>query len=288
MTLSPVEISVLLLTGAWLQFLSMIAPVHRSDLWWSLAFALLTAGSALVLVLKDQIPWEGALLGCGGVWLLLGVVLLRDRILPRLEEGAVIVWTALLLVALHEVSGVRSAFFITVAAVAFVGIVVLLRPAKLGFATKLIMYAWCLLAAAVFTGLQIRWGSLTTAADGWSGQASPWIALIDGMAVMYCAAHAMWVWQLIPIPARSQSIADRLRDWRCDATAMVERLSDAQIHPALGIAAFALVIGSAALNEWLQWVDPWFLMRCVLIAIPVVAWVLHQIDHHRRTTPETR
>jgi hypothetical protein len=288
MTLTPVAVSLLLLTGAGLQFLAMIAPLRSADLWWSLVAILLTAIGAAFLFLRDGIPWEGGSLAAGGIVLMMLATFSRDRILPRVEEGSVLVWTALLLISLYHVAGIDS--FVTIGAtVVALGITVeLLRPHRMGFAMKLGIYAWCLLAVVVFTGLQIRWGSLTHPVEDWSGRVSPWIAIVDGMAVMYCAAHAIWLYRLIPIPARSQPIADRLEELRQDTAAMVKRLSDAQIHPSLGLAVLALVLGAAALNEWLRLVDPWLLMRCVLIGIPAVAWILNWLNHHWRVEPESQ
>jgi hypothetical protein len=285
MTLTPLGVSLLLLAGAGLQFLAMIAPLRSADAWWALVAILLTAIGAAFFFLRDGIPWEAGSLWAGGTVLMTLAVLTRDRILPRLEEGSVLVWTALLLISLYYVAGMQS--FVTIGAAVFaLGITVeLLRPHRMRFAIKLAIYIWCLFAVVVFTGLQIRWGSLTHPVEDWSGRVSPWIAVIDGMAVMYCGAHAVWLYRLIPIPARSQSISDRLDELRQDTAAMVKRLSDAQIHPSLGIAVLTLVLGIAAVNEWLQVVDPWLLMRCLLIAIPVVAWTLNWFNHHWRREP---
>lgn len=285
MTLTPLGILLLLLTGAGLQFLAMIAPVRKPDLWWALVVILISGMFAAFLHYRDDIPWEASSLMAGGLMLILAITFSRDRILPRLEEGNVLVWTALLLIALYYVAGIQSTLTIA-AAVGALGITVtLLRPHRMGFAMKLTIYAWCLLAIAVFTSLQIRWGSLTRPVEDWSGRVSPWIAVIDGMAVMYCAAHAVWLWRLIPIPGRSQTISSRLQELREDTAAMVKRLSDAQIHPSLGAAVLALVLGVAAFNEVLQLVDPWLLMRCMLIGIPAVAWILHWFNNHWRPRP---
>jgi hypothetical protein len=284
-TLTPLGISLLLLTGAGLQFLAMIAPVRKSDLWGALVVILVSGMFAAFLHYKDDIAWEASALMAGGLMLILAITFSRDRILPRLEEGNVLVWTALLLISLYYVAGIQST--ITIAAtVGALGITVaLLRPHRMGFAMKLTIYVWCLLAIAVFAGLQIRWGSLTSPLEDWTGRASPWIAVIDGMAVMYCAAHAVWLFQLIPIPGKTQSISSRLQQLREDTNAMVARLSDAQIHPSLGVAVLALALGIAALNEVLQLVDPWLLMRCMLIGIPAVAWTMHWFNHHWRPQP---
>jgi len=285
LTLTPLGISLLLLAGAGLQFLAMIAPVRKSDLWWALVLILLSGMFATFGHYRDGIPWEDSALAAGGLMLILAITFSRDRILPRLEEGNVLVWTALLLISLYYVTGIGSIIAIVATVGALIITLVLLVPRRMGFATKLAIYAWCLLAIAVFTGLQIRWGSLTRPVEDWSGRVSPWIAVIDGMAVMYCAAHAVWLWRLMPIPGRGQTISSRLQELREDTAAMVKRLSDAQIHPSLGAAVLALVLGIAAFNEVLQLVDPWLLMRCMLIGIPAVAWILHWFNNHGRPQP---
>src|SRR5580704_17025063 len=144
-----------LLAGILLQLTYMVLPFEPWD--WA---RYLGAAMAIALTLafsyeKTQAikPADG-LFFCG-LFIAFFAFLFQPRILPRLGEGAVLMWTLVLLYVLLELGVWRAATpYIVTAAVAVTFVLRMMR--ELPYVLKLAVYAWFLAAVVALGILQFR------------------------------------------------------------------------------------------------------------------------------------
>jgi hypothetical protein len=109
-------------------------------------------------------------------------------------------------------------------------VVAVLRP-KLNFVWKLCLYTWFLSIVVSIGLLQFPFQHL---AIFLSPQASPWLTPLDcivaGMAFLYLAVNIAYLYELIPIPGKHQSWADRMKEWHALTDLMTQRFEDEPMH----------------------------------------------------------
>lgn len=100
------------------------------------------------------------------------------------------------------------------------------RP-TLGFWGKLSLYSWYLLIIVFLGWLQFPLRNLSIFDDqaplGWLG---PIDALATGMASLYLAVNAWYLYLLLPIPGKGQSFSDRMKEWHELTDLMTQRCSE--------------------------------------------------------------
>jgi hypothetical protein len=92
------------------------------------------------------------------------------------------------------------------------------------------------------------------------------------MAFLFLLANAVYIYYLIPIPGRGQSLADRMKEWHEFTDLLTQRFDDAQVT--LVQAVIALGVGGTALllNAIYRWLPPELVIN---VAIVVPAIVFH-------------
>ena len=104
------------------------------------------------------------------------------------------------------------------------------RP-TLSFVWKLSLYTWFLTVVVSLGLFQFPFQHL---AIFLSPEKSPWLNPLDcvvaGMAFLYLAVNMAYLFELIPIPGKNQSWADRMMQWHKLTGLMTERFEDQPMH----------------------------------------------------------
>ena len=123
--------------------------------------------------------------------------------------------------------------------------IALQRP-SLSFLSKLFLYTWFLCIVVSLGLFQFPFQHLSIFL---SPEKSPWLNPLDcivaGMAFLYLAVNMAYLFELIPIPGKHQSWADRMKEWHKLTDLMTERFEDEPVHR-LGL-LFILAQGIALL-----------------------------------------
>jgi hypothetical protein len=159
----------------------------------------------------------------------------KDDLLPVISEKLLLSYSLIFWFAFFSYfykgtarnNALAALCLVPTAAVAYLAIE---RPA-LSFAWKLSLYTW-FLCVVVFLGLfQFPFQNLSLFL---SPEKSPWLTPLDcivaGMAFLYLAVNMAYLFELIPIPGRNQSWADRMKQWHELTSLMTERCEDEPVH----------------------------------------------------------
>jgi hypothetical protein len=104
------------------------------------------------------------------------------------------------------------------------------RPV-LSFVWKLSLYTWFLCVVVSLGLFQFPFQHLSIFL---SPQKSPWLNPLDcivaGMAFLYLAVNMAYLFELIPIPGKNQSWAERMEEWHKLTGLMTQRFEDEPLH----------------------------------------------------------
>ncbi len=281
---NPHVVWLCLVLGMLLQLAYLVLPVDREDRTGLIIAALL--GLALLgYAYSQKDPFEpvNGLLSCG--MFTFGIALgFQNKLLPRLGEGAILVWTVVFVAVLLELGGWRSPWTALglVLGVTVIGLNVLLpRPP---FALKVLIYGWFLLTVVGIGVLQFRGTDLALILDGRADQVNYLFAFIDGMAGTYIGVHAAFLFELLPIPGKNEAWQHFKVRWRRFLEQVVSRFDAQRLSTlvALGLAgALAVLLGA---NHLLGQVPDRLLAYLVLVGLPI-AWRYGAIVLARGKTP---
>jgi hypothetical protein len=141
-----------------------------------------------------------------------------------------------------------------------------------GFVLKLGLYSWFLVIIVCLGLLQFPFSQLKLF---FKDHQVPWVTPFEsvtaGMAFLFLLANAAYVYYLIPIPGKGQSLADRMKEWHEFTDLLTQRFDDAQV-PLVQV-AIALGVGGTALllNAIYRWFPPEVVIN-VAIVIPAIVF----------------
>jgi hypothetical protein len=247
--------------------------VRRDPKWTQLAIC---AGGAIVATVLTYLKHGGGdpamHVGIGlGIFGVLVAVMYQDEILPPVGDKLLLAFTLIFwfgfVTGLHRGTQLEQLLmFVSLLPTAATIYVAAMRPA-LTFWGKLGIYTWYLVIVVFLGWLQFPFRNLSIFDDsatlGWLG---PIDALATGMASLYLLTNAYYLFELLPIPGRSQSFSDRMKDWQQLTNLMTQRCSD-QDGPAEG-RAFAIIgaLGALLLLNYLFELLP----NSLLISIAII------------------
>ena len=141
---------------------------------------------------------------------------------------------------------------------------------KLNFWAKLFFYSWFLIIIVSLGLFKFSFGHLSLFFDT---HHTPWIGTIDclltGMAFLYLAVNATYIWELIPIPGKNQSWENRMKQWHELTDLMTQRCDDQQPTHKQTILILVLQGGGLFLNYQYHLVPAQILIN-FLILLPVI------------------
>jgi hypothetical protein len=179
-------------------------------------------------------PYAHMLLSLG-FFAFMFAVQFKDDLLPVISEKLLLSYSLIFWFAFFSYFYKGTAWSNALAALCLVptaAVVYLafLRP-PLSFAWKLFLYTWFLCVVVSLGLFQFPFQNLSLFL---SPEKSPWLNPLDcivaGMAFLYLAVNMAYLYELIPIPGKHQSWADRMREWHELTRLMTERCEDEPVH----------------------------------------------------------
>lgn len=250
--------------------------VRRNPKWSQLQ---LFAGFAVVVGVADYLVRGGDPAIHIAVWLgLLGLAVAlgyQDEILPAVSDKlllafTLIYWYGLATEFYHGTSAQRLLLYVSVLPSAASLYVALLRP-RLAFWSKLALYTWYLVMVVALGLLQFPFGNLAifgARSPGWLG---PIDAFATGMVSMYLLTNALYLYMLVPIPGKTESFSDRMKEWHEFTQLMSQRCSD-EDGPQDGqaFAILAVLCAVLLLNYEFTLLPPALVISLAIIACAVL------------------
>lgn len=243
---------------------------------WNLGKILLALGAAALALLPGKHehvydPLFHALLAmsfaaCVFAWLF------REIILPAISEKVLLFYTLIFWIELfpgfHQPTVLHGVLLILALVPTAATLVIAFMRTPLTFGMKLLLYTWFLCLILSLGLIRFPFYQLRVF---FQEQQVPWVTPIEslsaGMAFMYLAANATYIFELIPIPGKHQSWADRMRQWHEFTNLLTSRVDAESALPIQSVLVL-LGVGSAwALNAVFNWL-PTDTAINLLIALP--------------------
>jgi hypothetical protein len=152
-------------------------------------------------------------------------------------------------------------------------LIMAVRRGPTGFVSKLMLYSWFLVVIVSLGSMQFPFSQLKIFFED---EQLPWVAPLEsfvaGMAFLFLLVNATYVFQLVPIPGRSQSWASRMREWHVFTNELTQRVGDSQVSRARAILVLVGEGATLLLNGMYHWFSPGLMIN---MAIVIPAIVLH-------------
>lgn len=145
------------------------------------------------------------------------------------------------------------------------------RKGPTGFVSKLMLYSWFLIVIVSLGSMQFPFSQLKIFFED---EQLPWVTPLEsfaaGMAFLFLLVNATYVFQLVPIPGRSQSWADRMKEWHVFTNELTQRIDNStvmrvRIAVVLGVEGTALL-----LNAIYHWLSPALLINLAIVIPPIL------------------
>jgi hypothetical protein len=253
-----------------LQLTYMVLPLRR----WDWARYLGSAALPIIVIAKTDsdhgiLTADDGLFFCG-IFTFGFTLLFQARLLPRLGEGMILMWTAVLLCVIVEMGAWGSAASYLALAIGVIAVAVLIFQQSVPYFEKILVYAWFLLAVVIIAALQFRRSDFSLMLAGGADRLDYRLAVVDGMAGAYIGVHASLLFELLPIPRKGEPWAEFKTRWRGYLDLVASRVDDQRLNKAVAI---AVVLGIGALayaNNRIGIFPDRALVNLVLILLPIL------------------
>lgn len=237
---------------------------------WTLLGVCVVGSAALILNHPANVSLQDVL-ECMGFFGVLLAVFFDKRILPVINEKIVLSYTILFWYALFvnfQRLGLPDWLVYALLVPTSAALIIAFTQPALTFFWKVAMYAWFLVLVLSLGLFQFDFARLAIFN---SPNTDPWLTPIEclttGMAFLYLCINATFLYELIPLPGKSQSWKDRMRDWHALTELMAYRFSD-QAIPSLVAGTIFVVEGSVlALNTIYHFISDGLLIN-LLVVLP--------------------
>jgi hypothetical protein len=259
-----------LVGGMLLQLTHMILPLRR----WDWARYLGSAALPLFAIGKSHQPHplahpDDALFFCG-MFTLGFAFFFQDRLLPRLGEGVILMWTTVLLCLIAELAAWHSPAAYAVLTIGMVVLGLLIPVRTLSKLLKILVYGWFLLAVVILGVLQFHRSDLSLISAGRADQLDYTFAVIDGMAGAYIGVHAAFLFELLPLPNRGEKWQECKNRWHGYLDTLVSRFDDQQLDTRVALTIVLGIVVLAFTNHQMGLMPDSTLANLVLILLPVL------------------
>ncbi len=145
-------------------------------------------------------------------------------------------------------------------------VVIASRTGPFGFVAKLVLYSWFLVIVLCLGLMQFPFSQLEMFFED---KQIPWVTNVDsfmaGMAFLFLLVNACYVYWLVPVPGKTQSWADRMKEWHAFTDELTARVVDspvarARIATVLGLEGVLLL-----LNYLFHWLSPAFTINLAIV-----------------------
>jgi hypothetical protein len=219
--------------GVGLQVLLLI----RGDWNWGKLAVCIAVGAAGMLPGKHEHQYQPYVhvLFALGLFAFFFAIWFKNDLLPVISEKVLLSYSSIFWFAFfsyfYKTTVFNNLLLVALLLPSAATIVVAVLSPKLNFVWKLCLYTWFLSIVVSIGLLQFPFRHL---AIFLSPQASPWLTPLDcivaGMAFLYLAVNIAYLYELIPIPGKHQSWADRMKEWHALTDLMTQRFEDEPMH----------------------------------------------------------
>ena len=267
---TPSSVWLCLVGGMLLQLTYMILPFQR----WDWARYLGSAALPVFMIAKADtnhaaIGVEDGLVMCG-MFTLMFALLFQERLLPRLGEGVILMWTAVLLCLIVELGDWQSGAAYSTLVVGVAVILLLIVQRALPYVLKVAVYAWFLLVVVVMGVLQFRSSDFSLMIAGRIDQIDYRFAFIDGISGAYIGVHAAFLYEILPIPGKGEQWSQFKTRWRGYLDQVVSRFDDQQLDKSVALALVLGIVLLAYSNHQIGLMPDRTFVSLVLVALPIV------------------
>ena len=214
----------------------------------------------------------------------------RERLMQAISEQGLLFWNILLAYALYLNSAwTMQWWFVWLAIPSAATLLLCLVPWRMGYSAKAICYVWYLAMVSIIGFLQFRFGNFAFLLDVSGNPVPPpdIDAFVSGMAFLYLVINVYYIVYLIPMPAKHQPIADRLKNVRAELDLMVVRFSDDQSRVLSTALIIAAVGGVCVVNEHWHLMSGWLLINITLLFFPLIFTFVRSVWGEYETAAET-
>jgi len=115
-----------------------------------------------------------------------------------------------------------------------------------------------------------------------SPEKSPWLNPLDcvvaGMAFLYLAVNVAYLYELIPIPGKNQSWADRMKEWHALTDLMTQRFDDEPMYR-MGLLLVAGQGVALVVIYFFHWVSAGLTINLLVVLPSLLAFGRNSTSH---------
>lgn len=196
---------------------------------------------------------------------------LKDFIMKSINEQTLVVFSLLFLYFYVQKQAIIG--FFGYVFLAFIALTVIngLISWSLNKFFKVILYVWYLFMIVYFAATQFSPSNFEPLLSNSPTAGITGITmLLTGMAFLYLTIHAWYLIQLIPIPGKTQTFRERIREWREDMDLMASKFSDEQAHPLNVLLIIAGVGAILVFNFYFQLLPNWLISSLAIAIVPII------------------
>lgn len=204
----------------------------------------------------------------------------QKKILPIVSEHVLLIWNILFLSIVLPFSSPSPWLLALVMIPSGATLLLASFPLRLPALWKGLFYVWFLIMVVVIGIAQAKLSVLSIFFDESSVfRMRSADAFFGGMAFMSIGVYLALLIRLIPIPAKHQSMADRLKLWRDDVQLMIQRFSDEQLRVKTTLAIILVLGGVFLCNVHWNILSHTFLVNIIIVLTP---WFLRMFGQTRQ------
>jgi len=237
---------------------------------WGILAICVGVGASGMLPSKNEVyvPLENLLM-CIGIFGFTLAMLFEKRILSVINEKIVLSYTLVFWYAIYvnfQKLGLPDwLIFVPLVPTSATFDIAFTQPV-LTFSWKVAMYSWFLVLIVSLGLLQFSFARL---AIFYSPDQAPWLSPVEclttGMAFLYLCVNATFVYELIPIPGKTQSWKERMDEWYVLTELMAYRFRDEPSASIVAASIFVIEGGVLALNFIFHFIPDGLLINLLLV-----------------------
>ena len=199
----------------------------------------------------------------------------KEDILPTISETVLLLYSSIFWFAFfsyyYEGTAFQNAVLLVLLVPTAATLFVACRKTQLYFSLKLILYTWFLFIIVSLGFFQFPYRQLAIfMADSQVPWTTPVESVSAGMAFLFLAANAMYIFYLVPVPGKGQSWKGRMREWHEFTDLVTARFDDSQAMRRETLAVLVAVGGLLLLNYEYRWLPASLLINVLIVASAVV------------------
>ena len=205
-------------------------------------------------------------------------IFFRERILPFVSEHILLIWNLLMLNVTLPLIGDLPVPFALILIPSIITFVFACIPYEANGFWKFFLYVWFLCMVATVGIVQSKLSVLSVFFDEQHPlRMTVADAFFSGMAFVLIGSNLVYLFLLIPIPARNQSWRSRLQDWKEHKTMMIGRFHDHQLRFPTTLIIIGTVGGMMVANAYWHVVSDLLLINLTIILAPRFLHVLEYL-----------